>query len=171
MRKSVWKHKLYITQDDGARWYTNGHWAVNDSIARNVKGLKSLINLRPGVYRDHKYCEEEKTPDVARVVKSAAKVGDPIELRDTGWIVGKADGETMVRILITAHEETPRMVLIDDRYAELYENSGTLKGPLWWNGDYSILIGSPRDPDGVIMTLREMDGGFETGGTNFTLPL
>ena len=171
MRKSAWKENLYITEDaSGVRWYTNGHWAINESIASNVKGLKSLINLRAGVYRDHAYCDGEKPPIVARAIESAVKAGDQIELRDTGWGIGK--GDVLVRVLITAHEDAPRMVLVDDRYVELYEDSGTLRGPLWWNGDYSVLIGRPSDPDGVIMCIREIyNGGPETGGTDFTLPI
>lgn len=172
MRKANWKHKLFITQDaNGVHWYSNGHWAVNDSIAGNTNGLRNLINLPPGVYRNHEYCDGEKTPDIARVVKSTCGSGDLLELRDTGWIVGKAGEDHLARVLVTAREETPRMVLIDDIYAELYERSGTFQSPLWWDQDFAISIGNPKDPDGVIMCLRELEGNLRTGRSDFTLPV
>jgi len=174
MRKSLWKDKLYIVEeDDQPLWITNGHWCVTPEIAKHIPGLRNLLALRPGVYIDHELIDDQKPPSVGRLFRSVKKREKPIGLVDTGWIIGKkvtrdAYGEktdgTFFRVLKTLPDpvktdEASRVVLIDNDYAEILDVNAA-QGILQILALYGsmIVIGPISEPRGALMIVR-VEGG------------
>lgn len=172
MRKSLWKDKLYIVEEDGEPlWITNGHWCVTPEIAKHVPGLRNLIALRPGVYVDHELVEGQKPPSAARLFRSVKKREEPIGLVDTGWIIGKkvtrddaygnrTDG-TCFRVLKTLPDpvktdEASRVVLVDNNYAEILDVDAAQKTLALYGS--MIVIGPISDPRGALMIVRQIEG-------------